>query len=268
MQNILDCGVKKENRTGVDTLSVFGRTLHFDLSKGFPLVTTKKVHFKSVIGELLWFLSGSTNAKELEEKYGVTIWREWADKDGSLGEVYGHQWRNFGGKENQLHPIIGCYRAKGFDQISWLINEIKTNPNSRRLYVTSANPLSRDNQALDCCHNYFQVLVIDGKINLYFQMRSNDVFLGLPFNIASYALLTHMIAQQTGYDVGELIYSGVDVHLYENHLEQAKLQISREPFALPTLKLNKAKDIFSYQMSDFELINYKHHDAIKGDVAV
>lgn len=251
------------DRTGVGTWSVFGRELRFDLSKGFPLITTKRMGLKSILGELLWFISGSTNADELEQKYGCTIWREWKDENGELGEVYGHQWRNFGGKK-----AIGLsIKRSGFDQLKWLIDEIQTNPTSRRLYVTSANPLSRYNQALDCCHNYFQVQIKGGKLNLYFQMRSNDVFLGLPYNIASYALLAIMLAIETGYDVGELVYSGVDVHLYSNHLEQAKEQLSRTPYAFPKLIVTK-KLFFEYTLDDFKLVDYNYYPTIKAEVAI
>lgn len=427
------------DRTGVGTYSLFHRSLRFNLQEGFPILTTKFVSLKSVLGELLWLLSGNCNSQVLEEKYGCTIWREWGDTNGNLGAMYGHEWRNFGGEpENFPQPtprlpegfkpnILGvaccdliiskedeltrkvyntwrgmiarCYvktkdtykyyggkgvyvsndwlifskffsdikklpnwssklenwelyqldkdtigsgfeysfesctwltkdenqratyrkrhfflhedgekavvdnpidfytqhkiaqgnfcsmlrgdrkssggwklvktidKTAGFDQIRWLINEIKTNPTSRRLYVTAANPNDRYKQALDCCHNYFQVVIHDGKLNLYFQMRSSDVFLGLPYNIASYAALAHMLALETGYEVGELVYSGVDVHLYTNHIEQAKLQLSREPKALPKLVINK-KPFFEYELSDFKLEGYEYHPAIKADVAV
>lgn len=250
-----------QDRTGVGTYNLFHRSLRFDISKEFPLLTTKKMSIKSILGEMLWFISGSTNALELEEKYGCTIWREWQDKDGQLGKIYGHQWRNFGGMKK------GDIGLGGFDQLKWLINEIKTNPTSRRLYVTAADPNSRYDQALDCCHNYFQVVIKNGKLNLYFQMRSTDVFLGLPYNIASYALLAHMLALETGYEVGELVYSGVDVHLYSNHIVQAKEQLNREPKGFPKLVVNK-KTFFEYELSDFEVIGYKSHPTIKADVAV
>lgn len=264
------------DRTGVGTWNLFHESLRFDLSKGFPLLTSKKMGLKSIIGELLWFLSGSTNANELEEKYGCTIWREWKDDKGDLGKVYGHQWRNFGEvwhSEYEGHGLGGYdyYNRtkiqKGFDQIKWLINEIKTNPNSRRLYVTSSNPQDKDEQALDTCHNYFQVFIENGKLNLYFQMRSTDVFLGLPYNIASYATLIAMLAIETGYDVGELVYSGVVVHLYSNHLEQAKEQLSRKPFCLPKLQVVK-KPFFEYGLEDFKVLDYQHHQTIKAPVAV
>jgi len=252
-------GKLTEDRTGVGTYKLFHRTMRFDLSEGFPLITTKRMSLKSIVGELLWFISGSTNANELEEKYGCTIWREWAKADGDLGRVYGAQWRNFAENED--------YLDLGFDQLKWLIDEIKTNPTSRRLYVTSAAPQDRHNQQLDCCHNYFQVFIEDGKLNLYFQMRSSDSYLGLPYNIASYALLTCMLAIECGYDVGELVYSGVDVHLYSNHIEQAKLQLTRTPYEFPKLKITK-KPFFEYSLNDFELVDYNFHPHIKADVAV
>lgn len=259
------------DRTGVGTWNLFHESLRFDLAKGFPLLTTKRMGLKSIIGELLWFLSGSTNANELEEKYGCTIWCEWKDENGDLGKVYGHQWRNFGYTEIDTWD---CYNDEpdteyifGFDQVSWLINEIKTNPTSRRLYVTASNPQDKEDQALDTCHNYFQVFIENGKLNLYFQMRSTDTFLGLPYNIASYAILAHILALETGYEVGELVYSGVVVHLYQNHLEQVKLQTSREPFNFPQLKINK-KPFFEYELGDFSLEGYECHPTIKGEVAI
>ena len=259
--NEFESGQLVQDRTGVGTYNLFHRSLRFDISKEFPLLTTKKMSIKSILGELLWFISGSTNALELEDKYGCTIWREWSDEYGKLGKVYGHQWRNFG-EYNE-----GYEYSKGFDQVKWLINEIKANPTSRRLYVTSANPNDRYEQALDCCHNYFQVVIKNGKLNLYFQMRSTDVFLGLPYNIASYALLAHMLALETGYEVGELVYSGVDVHLYSNHTEQAKEQLKREPKGFPTLIVNK-KPFFDYNLDDFKVIGYESHPTIKADVAI
>ncbi|MEG1400743.1 MAG: thymidylate synthase, partial [Acinetobacter sp.] len=215
--------------------------------------------------------SGSTNAIELEEKYGCTIWKEWMLPDGELNRIYGAQWRNFGYAEIDSWD---CYNDEpdietvgGFDQLTWLINEIKINPTSRRLYLTSAAPQDRYFQQLDCCHNYFQVVIKNGKLNLYFQMRSSDVFLGLPYNIASYALLAHMLALETGYVVGELVYSGVDVHLYSNHIEQAKEQLTRTTLELPKILINK-KPFFEYSLEDFHLLGYKSHPAIKADVAV
>lgn len=256
LKDILENGVEKNDRTGTGTVSVFHRSLRFDLSEGFPLLTTKFVSFKSVLAELLWFISGSTNNNDLRAM-GCTIWDEWADEKGNLGEIYGYQWRDFG----------KCDELVGFDQLNWLVNEIKTNPDSRRLYVTAANPLSRGSQALDCCHNYFQVYIANGKLNLYFQMRSTDVFLGLPFNIASYALLAHMLALECGYEVGELVYSGVDVHLYKNHLEQAKEQLKREPLNKPSILIDK-KDFFDYKIKDFQLCDYNHQGKLPAPVAV
>lgn len=265
LKDILENGVEKDDRTGTGTLSVFHRTLRFDLSQGFPLLTTKFVSFKSVLAELLWFISGSTDNNVLRAM-GCTIWDEWSPPDGQLGEIYGFQWRKFG-EHDYEDTSNGLYIFDGFDQLSWLIDEIKTNPNSRRLYVSAANPLSRYNQALDCCHNYFQVYIANGKLNLYFQMRSTDVFLGLPFNIASYALLAHMLALECGYEVGELIYSGVDVHLYKNHLEQAKEQLRREPLNEPFVLINK-KDFFDYNIKDFQLCDYNHQGKLPAPVAV
>ena len=259
--NESEAGQLVSDRTGVGTYNLFHRSLRFDIGKEFPLLTTKKMSIKSILGELLWFISGSTSALELEEKYGCTIWREWMKPDGELGKIYGHQWRNFGSFKN---AFVGL---GGFDQINWLINEIKTNPTSRRLYVTSANPNDRYDQALDCCHNYFQVVIKDGILNLYFQMRSTDVFLGLPYNIASYALLAHMLALETSYKVGELVYSGVDVHLYSNHIEQAKEQLKREPKGFPTLVVNK-KPFFDYTLEDFKVVDYESYPTIKADVAI
>lgn len=262
------------DRTGVGTHRLFHRTMRFNLQDGFPLLTTKRMSLNSIIGELLWFISGSTNAIELEEKYGCTIWREWGDQDGNLGKVYGHQYRNFGHVQDfceitaTLNEGNGWYDVvEGFDQLEWLINEIKANPASRRLYVTAIDPQSRGEQALDTCHNYFQVFIEDGKLNLYFQMRSNDFFLGNPYNIASYAVLAHMLALECGYEVGELVYSGIDVHLYSNHIEQAKLQLTRTPYKFPTIKINK-KPFFEYELSDFEVVDYEHHATIKADVAI
>lgn len=253
LEDILKNGVEKDDRTGTGTLSVFHRSLRFNLQEGFPLLTTKFVSFKSVLAELLWFISGSTNNNNLL-KNGCTIWNEWADDNGELGEVYGFQWRDFSNYES-------------FDQLQWLVDEIKSNPDSRRLYVTSANPLSRNNQALDCCHNYFQVQILDGKLNLYFQMRSTDVFLGLPFNIASYALLAYILAIECGYAIGELVYSGVDVHLYSNHVSQAKEQLKRDQLEQPFVLISK-KPFFDYKIEDFSLEGYKHQGKILAPVAV
>ncbi|ANB60783.1 thymidylate synthase [Anoxybacteroides amylolyticum] len=257
LQDILENGVHKEDRTGVGTLSVFGRQLRFNLQEGFPLITTKKLHIRSIIYELLWFLSGNTNVRYLQEN-GVTIWDEWADENGELGPVYGAQWRSWKGAD-----------GKTVDQISEVIEQIKTNPNSRRLLVSAWNVAELDNMKLPPCHYAFQFYVADGKLSCMWQQRSVDTFLGLPFNIASYALLTHMIAQQCDLDVGELIFTGGDVHLYMNHLEQAKLQLTREPRPLPKLIIKRKPDsIFEYEFDDFEIVDYNPHPHIKAPVAV
>lgn len=339
MQDILDNGVVKKDRTGVGTLSVFGRQLRFDLKEGFPLVTTKKVHLKSIIHELLWFLNGDTNVKYLQEN-GVKIWNEWANEEGDLGPVYGHQWREWMdtkmvylwderskdvlrergyryvgtiAKDNPEESIV-IYR-KSHDQISKVIQQLREDPDSRRIIVSAWNVGDLDDMALNPCHNYFQfyttemtllerldwyevnepekfasaplinhedidneerlheILDREGiprrKLSCFYMMRSNDVFLGLPFNIASYALLTHMIAQQLNMVPDELVYSGVDVHLYSNHLEQAKLQLAREPYPLPKLVIKRKPDsIFDYKYEDFELVGYQPHPHIAAPVAV
>ena len=273
LTRILETGGDKGDRTGTGTRSVFGHQMRFDLSAGFPLLTTKKVHMKSIIHELLWFLKGDTCVDYLQAN-GVSIWDEWATAEqtarfgraeGELGPVYGHQWRNFGASKN----ADGAYNADGFDQITWLINEIKTNPNSRRLIVSGWNPAEAGQVALPPCHTLFQFFVIDGKLSCQLYQRSADVFLGVPFNIASYALLTHMIAQVCELDVGEFIWTGGDTHLYSNHFEQAKLQLSREPLPLCQLKLNPdIKDIFDFGFDDITIENYQSHPAIKAAVAV
>lgn len=273
LTRILETGGDKGDRTGTGTRSVFGHQMRFDLSAGFPLLTTKKVHMKSIIHELLWFLKGDTCVDYLQAN-GVSIWDEWATAEqtarfgrpaGELGPVYGHQWRNFGASKN----ADGAYNADGFDQITWLINEIKTNPNSRRLIVSGWNPAEAGQVALPPCHTLFQFYVIDGKLSCQLYQRSADVFLGVPFNIASYALLTHMIAQVCELDVGEFIWTGGDTHLYSNHFEQAKLQLSREPLPLCQLKLNPdIKDIFDFGFNDITIENYQSHPAIKAAVAV
>lgn len=273
LTHILETGGDKGDRTGTGTRSVFGHQMRFDLSKGFPLLTTKKVHMKSIIHELLWFLKGDTCVDYLQAN-GVSIWDEWATAEqtarfgrpaGELGPVYGHQWRNFGASKN----ADGAYNADGFDQITWLINEIKTNPNSRRLIVSGWNPAEAGQVALPPCHTLFQFFVIDNKLSCQLYQRSADVFLGVPFNIASYALLTHMIAQVCDLDVGEFIWTGGDTHLYSNHFEQAKLQLSREPLPLCQLKLNPdIKDIFDFGFDDITIENYQSHPAIKAAVAV
>lgn len=339
MQDILDNGVVKKDRTGVGTLSVFGRQLRFDLKEGFPLVTTKKVHLKSIIHELLWFLNGDTNVKYLQEN-GVRIWNEWANAEGELGPVYGHQWREWMdtklvylwderskdvlrkrgyhyvgtiAKDNPEESIV-IYR-KSHDQISKVIQQLREDPDSRRIIVSAWNVADLDDMALNPCHNYFQfyttemtllerldwyevnepekfasapliihediddverlheILDREGiprrKLSCFYMMRSNDYLLGAPFNVASYALLTHMIAQQLNMVPDELVYSGVDVHLYSNHLEQAKLQLTREPYPLPKLVIKRKPDsIFDYKYEDFELVNYQAHPHIAAPVAV
>lgn len=257
LQDILDHGVQKEDRTGTGTISVFGRQLRFDLSKGFPLMTTKKLHIKSIVHELLWFLSGETNVNYLREN-GVSIWDEWADEEGNLGRVYGAQWRTWQGPNGQA-----------VDQISGVIEQIRRSPDSRRHLVSAWNPAEVDSMALPPCHYAFQFYVANGRLSCMFQMRSVDTFLGLPFNIASYALLTHMVAHQCGLEAGELIWTGGDVHLYLNHLEQAKLQLTREPHPLPALNIKRKPDsIFEYRFEDFEFVGYVAHPGIKAPIAV
>ncbi|WP_151838589.1 thymidylate synthase [Acinetobacter radioresistens] len=273
LQHILEHGGDKGDRTGTGTRSVFGHQMRFDLSKGFPLLTTKKVHFRSIIVELLWFLKGDTNVKYLQDNK-VTIWDEWATAEqtarfgrpaGELGPVYGHQWRNFGATQNE----DGSYQQNGFDQISWLINEIRTNPNSRRLIVSGWNPKEASQVALPPCHTLFQFFVQNGKLSCQLYQRSADVFLGVPFNIASYALLTHMIAQVCDLQVGDFVWTGGDTHLYANHFEQARLQLGRDPLELCQLKLNpEVKSIFDFKFEDIDIINYHSHPAIKAPVAV
>ncbi|GED69240.1 thymidylate synthase [Brevibacillus reuszeri] len=256
-QRILDEGVTKEDRTGTGTISVFGHQMRFDLSEGFPMVTTKKLHTRSIIHELLWFLSGDTNIRYLQEN-GVRIWNEWADENGDLGPVYGKQWRSFAGRD-----------GKTVDQIQWVIDEIKRNPDSRRLVVSAWNPAEVDKMALPPCHLLFQFYVANGKLSCQLYQRSADTFLGVPFNIASYALLTHMMAHVTGLEVGDFVHTIGDAHLYTNHLEQVKLQLSREPMALPKLKLNpEVTSIFDFTFDDIEIVGYESHPHIKGEVAV
>jgi thymidylate synthase len=257
LQHILDNGTAKSDRTGTGTLSCFGYQMRFNLQHGFPMVTTKKLHVKSIIYELLWFLKGDTNTAYLKEN-GVSIWDEWADADGNLGPVYGHQWRNWQGAD-----------GKTYDQITTLIKDIKTNPDSRRLIVNAWNVADLPHMALSPCHALFQFYVADGKLSCQLYQRSADVFLGVPFNIASYALLTMMIAQVCDLKAGEFIHTFGDVHLYNNHIEQAKLQLTREPYPLPTLKINpEVKDIFSFKFEDFTLENYQSHPHIKAPVAI
>lgn len=255
LRHILAEGTAKDDRTGTGTLSVFGYQLRFDLARGFPLVTTKKIHLKSVIYELLWFLRGDSNIAYLKE-HGVSIWDEWADGRGELGPIYGKQWRSWPGPHG---PI---------DQIRSLLAEIRRNPDSRRLLVSAWNVADLPAMALAPCHVLFQFYVADGRLSCQLYQRSADVFLGLPFNIASYALLTLMIAQQCDLAPGEFIWSGGDVHLYNNHRDQAREQLQREPFPLPTMQLSRARSIDDYVYEDFQLQNYQHHPLIKAPVAV
>jgi thymidylate synthase len=257
MELALTKGVEKRDRTGTGTRSIFGHQMRFDLADGFPLVTTKKLHLKSIIYELLWFLRGETNVHWLNE-HGVTIWDEWADANGELGPVYGAQWRSWPGE-----------RDGNIDQISKLIRDIQGNPDSRRLIVTAWNPADVPKMALAPCHCLFQFYVADGKLSCQLYQRSADIFLGVPFNIASYALLTLMVAQVTGLKPGDFVHSFGDAHLYLNHLDQARKQLSRQPHPLPTLVLNPAvKDIFSFKFEDFTLQNYQAHPSIKADISV
>ncbi len=270
---VLEQGGTKSDRTGTGTASVFGHQMRFDLNQGFPIVTTKRVHFRSVAIELLWFLRGDTHVQYLQDNK-VSIWNEWSTAEqtarfgrpaGELGPVYGHQWRNFGATKN----TDGSYNKDGFDQIQWVINEIKTNPDSRRLIVSGWNPMEANEVALPPCHTLFQFFVQGGKLSCQLYQRSADIFLGVPFNIASYALLTHMVAQVCGLGVGDFVWTGGDCHLYSNHIEQAQLQLSREPLPLPQLKLNPTiNNLFDFRFEDIELVNYQHHAAIKADVAV
>ena len=250
-------GVQKGDRTGTGTLSVFGHQMRFDLSEGFPLLTTKKLHMKSIIYELLWFLKGDTNVRYLQE-HGVRIWNEWADKNGELGPVYGHQWRSW-----------PDYDGGVIDQIEYVLNQIRTNPNSRRMIVSAWNVAEVNKMALPPCHTLFQFYVVNGRLSLQLYQRSADTFLGVPFNIASYALLCMMIAQVTGLEPGEFIHTTGDTHLYLNHLEQARLQLTREPRPLPTMKLNPdVKSLFDFKYEDFVLENYDPWPHIKADVSV
>lgn len=267
LRHILENGTDKDDRTGTGTRSIFGHQMRFDLAEGFPMVTTKKLHLKSIIYELLWFLKGDTNVKYLQEN-GVRIWNEWADKNGDLGPVYGHQWRNWNSEE--------------LDQITEIIQTLKTNPNSRRMLVSAWNPsvlpdtsksfsenVAEGKAALPPCHAFFQFYVANGKLSCQLYQRSADVFLGVPFNIASYALLTLMIAQVSGYEPGDFIHTFGDVHIYKNHMEQVKLQLSRNPRPLPKMEINpEIKDIFGFKYEDFNLVDYNPHPAIKARVAI
>lgn len=257
MQKILDEGEKKDDRTGTGTISCFGAQMHFNLQDGFPLLTTKKLHLKSIIYELIWFLKGETNVKFLNEN-NVSIWDEWADENGELGPIYGHQWRNWEGKDGEKH-----------DQITKLIDDIKSNPNSRRLLVSSWNVSEIDKMALAPCHTFFQFYVSNGKLSCQLYQRSADFFLGVPFNIASYALLTLMVAQVTNLLPGSFVHTLGDYHLYLNHLEQAKLQLQRKPKKLPKMILNQnIKNIFEFKYEDFTLVDYDPEPSIKADVAI
>jgi thymidylate synthase len=257
MQDILDNGAEKGDRTGTGTLSVFGRQLRFDLSEGFPLLTTKKLHIRSIIHELLWFLSGDTNIKYLNDNK-VKIWDEWADENGDLGPVYGHQWRSWPAPD-----------GTAFDQITQVIEQIKNNPNSRRHIVSAWNVSEVNNMALPPCHTMFQFYVAEGKLSCQLYQRSADYFLGVPFNIASYALLVYMFAQQCDLQPGEFVWTGGDTHLYINHLDQAKLQLERSTMKLPQLQIaRKPASIFDYKYEDFEIKNYEAHPSIKAPIAV
>lgn len=273
LRMILDKGVEKGDRTGTGTISYFGAQLRFDAKDGFPLITTKKVHFKSVVHELLWFLSGDTKVDYLQ-KNGVRIWNEWATeeqtkkfgrKEGDLGPIYGHQWRNYGATKNS----DGSYKNDGIDQIQAVIDEIKINPDSRRLIVSGWNPAEANQVALPPCHTLFQFFVADGKLSCQLTMRSSDTFLGLTFNISSYFLLLCMVSQVCDLEVGEFIWTGGDCHIYKNHLDQVKEQLTRTLYPLPTIELNKdVKNIFDFTFDDIKLVNYQSHPAIKAPIAV
>ena len=257
MRHILEHGAEKGDRTGTGTKSVFGYQMRFDLSKGFPMVTTKKLHLPSIVHELLWFLKGDTNVKYLQDN-GVRIWNEWADENGDLGPVYGKQWRKWETKDGRI-----------IDQVKQAVESIKTNPNSRRIIVSAWNVGELEDMALMPCHAFFQFHVADGKLNCQLYQRSADVFLGVPFNIASYALLTHMMAQVCGLEAGDFVHTLGDAHLYNNHLDQAHLQVSRDPLPLPTLRLNpEIEDIDDFTYADVEVVGYNHHPHIKAPISV
>lgn len=257
LRDVYANGTHKGDRTGTGTRSVFGRQIRYDLSKGFPLITTKRVHFKSVALELLWFLRGDSNVKWLQER-GVSIWDEWADEDGNLGPVYGVQWRSWPTPE-----------GGHIDQIEQLVSQLRENPDSRRMLVTAWNPAEISSMALPPCHALFQFYVADGKLSCQLYQRSADLFLGVPFNIASYALLTHMLAQQVGLEVGDFVWTGGDTHIYDNHVEQVEKQLAREPYAYPQLRITRKPDsIFDYEFEDFDVVDYQHHPGIKAPVAV
>jgi thymidylate synthase len=257
LQHIIDNGSYKEDRTGTGTISTFGYQMRFNLQEGFPVVTTKKLHLKSIIHELLWFLNGDTNTKYLVEN-GVRIWNEWADENGDLGHIYGYQWRSW-----------PDYNGGHVDQISNAVDQIRNNPDSRRIIVSAWNVADLPNMNLPPCHAFFQFYVANGKLSCQLYQRSADSFIGVPFNIASYALLTMMMAQVTGLEPGDFVHTFGDLHIYSNHLEQVKLQLTREPYPLPQMKINPTvKSIFDFKFEDFELVNYQAHPHIKGDVAV
>ncbi len=257
MRDIVSAGARKTDRTGTGTLSVFGRQMHFDLAAGFPLVTTKRLHLKSIIYELLWFLNGDTNVKYLND-HGVTIWNEWADERGELGPVYGSQWRSWPAPD-----------GRHIDQIAQVLRQIREKPDSRRHLVTAWNPAEIDKMALPPCHALFQFYVADGKLSCQLYQRSADYFLGVPFNIASYALLTHMVAQQCDLEPGTFVWTGGDVHLYLNHMDQVNLQLSRDPHPAPQLVIKRhPPSLFEYEFEDFEITNYQSHASIKAPIAV
>ncbi|MFQ6330481.1 thymidylate synthase [Nocardia sp. CWNU-33] len=253
---VLDSGTAKADRTGTGTHSIFGHQLRYDLAAGFPLITTKKVHLKSIVYELLWFLRGDSNVSWLQE-HGVSIWDEWADADGELGPVYGVQWRSWPTPD-------GAH----IDQISEVLHTLRNNPDSRRMIVSAWNVAELDRMALAPCHAFFQFYVADGKLSCQLYQRSADLFLGVPFNIASYALLTHMVAQQTGLEPGDFIWTGGDCHIYDNHVEQVTEQLTRDPYPFPTLRLRQAPTLFDYTYTDVDIVDYQHHPAIKAPVAV
>ena len=256
LQHVLDNGTPKADRTGTGTRSVFGHQLRYNLAEGFPLITTKRVHFKSVAHELLWFLRGDSNTAYLHE-HGVSIWDEWASPEGDLGPVYGVQWRSWPTPD-----------GRHIDQIAAALDTLRDNPDSRRNIVSAWNVSELENMALPPCHLLFQFYVADGKLSCQLYQRSADLFLGVPFNIASYALLTHMMAQQAGLEVGDFVWTGGDCHIYDNHVEQVQKQLSREPYPYPRLELHKADSIFDYRFEDFEVVGYEHHPGIKAPVAV
>lgn len=256
LAHVMENGTQKADRTGTGTRSIFGHQMRFDLREGFPLITTKRVHLKSVVGELLWFLRGESNVAWLQEN-GIRIWNEWADKDGELGPVYGVQWRSWPTPD-----------GRHIDQIAQVIETLKANPDSRRIIVSAWNVADLDAMALMPCHAFFQFYVAQGRLSCQLYQRSADLFLGVPFNIASYALLTHMVAQQCDLEVGDFIWTGGDCHIYNDHVEQVTEQLSREPYAFPTLKLRRAADIFSYTFDDVVIEDYQHHPAIKAVVSV